>query len=114
MASSEGSNIMGGAPRQHGGAKDEHSHGKSSSVHFSSEEPHQIRVVAPEDDDTVDVSRQHHQRQLDSLTDSLAASLQKQRLAHFDYQPFSLPPSRVSFPSSVGYPTISSLFCVLR
>lgn len=32
-----------------------------------------------------------------ALSESLlAASLQKQRLAHFDYQPFSLPPSRVS------------------
>jgi hypothetical protein len=100
MASTEGTNIMGGAPRQEeqqDGAKNEPSHGKPSSVHFSSEEPQQILVVAPEDDDdVVDVSRRHHQQQLDSLTDSLAASLQKQRLAHFDYQPFSLPPSRVS------------------
>lgn len=37
--------------------------------------------------------------EIDSLIDGVeAASLQQRRLSLFDYQPFSLPPSRVCFP----------------
>jgi hypothetical protein len=73
---------------------------KKSSVQFT-QEPEQIppvSVVSPElqpssQDDQIDG--------LNALSDSLNAaslhsSLQKERLAHFDYQPFSLPPTRVS------------------
>jgi hypothetical protein len=121
---SEGSNIMGGGPRpeeqQEDGGKYAQSRRKTPSVHFSNEEPEQIPVpplVSPSSEaGVVDVPKRQQRQQLDSLTDSLAASLQQQRLAHFDYQPFSLPPSRVSPlfyspPGSFRYFACSSLPC---
>jgi len=78
---------------------------KNTIVHFSSREPDQIpgSIVSSELEPPgdADVSAQQQRQQLDTLTDSLSASLQQQRLTHPDFQPFSLPPSRVSYCSSL-------------
>jgi len=70
---------------------------KKTIVHFSSREPDRIPVsIVSTGLEPADVSDQQERHQLDQLTDSLSASLQQQRLTHPDFQPFSLPPSRVS------------------
>lgn len=80
-------------------------------VHFSSREPDQIPGPIVSGD--ADVSAQRQRQQLDKLTDSLSASLQQQRLTHPDFQPFSLPPSRVSC-CSFPPPRLVFSYCIIR
>lgn len=70
----------------------------NAAVHFQ-EEPEQIPITPSLITESL-VSAQEGQSYLEdihNLSEGLqAASLQHERLGHFDYQPFSLPPSRVS------------------
>jgi hypothetical protein len=80
-------------------------------IHFN-ESPETLSVdrSQPEPESDIDTIRNAPLRpQLDKLAESFhAASLQQQRLTHFDYQPFSLPSSRVGFlpsgPVELPYP----------
>jgi hypothetical protein len=70
-------------------------------VHFIREPEHIVPASHVSPDLQIDASKLQFDG-LDVLTDrlnaaSLHTSLPQQILSHFDYQPFSLPPTRVSF-----------------